>query len=167
MPLAWVAQLVEHFPEEEGVGGSSPPPSTIEKPLRGLFLCLGEWSAFALHVGLEPSERCRRRARRVPRHRVPLRILGAKYVGDRRISPPNRRRKHESVSAVSVCSLGAGSKLRTTFCELSSEQNKEEPTKKASLLYGTKCRKVAAILGRARRQHTWFRLAVLAALARG
>lgn len=28
MPLAWVAQLVEHFPEEEGVGGSSPPPST-------------------------------------------------------------------------------------------------------------------------------------------
>ena len=25
---AWVAQLVEHFPEEEGVGGSSPPLST-------------------------------------------------------------------------------------------------------------------------------------------
>lgn len=25
---AWVAQLVEHFPEEEGVAGSSPAPST-------------------------------------------------------------------------------------------------------------------------------------------
>lgn len=28
LDTAWVAQLVEHFPEEEGVGGSSPPPST-------------------------------------------------------------------------------------------------------------------------------------------
>ena len=28
---AWVAQLVEHFPEEEGVAGSIPAPSTKEK----------------------------------------------------------------------------------------------------------------------------------------
>lgn len=27
-PFAWVAQLVEHFPEEERVAGSSPAPST-------------------------------------------------------------------------------------------------------------------------------------------
>src|SRR5882724_4035530 len=26
---AWIAQLVEHFPEEEGVVGSSPTPSTL------------------------------------------------------------------------------------------------------------------------------------------
>ena len=40
---AGVAQLVEHFPEEEGVGGSSPPPSTnTESPERGLFcICAG------------------------------------------------------------------------------------------------------------------------------
>ncbi|MDB5245231.1 MAG: hypothetical protein JWN90_336 [Parcubacteria group bacterium] len=25
---AWIAQLVEHFPEEEGVAGSNPAPST-------------------------------------------------------------------------------------------------------------------------------------------
>ena len=30
--LAWVAQLVEHFPEEEGVAGSSPAPSTTSLP---------------------------------------------------------------------------------------------------------------------------------------
>ncbi len=36
---AWVAQLVEHFPEEEGVGGSSPPPSTVNRksPFGGFF----------------------------------------------------------------------------------------------------------------------------------
>jgi hypothetical protein len=36
---AWVAQLVEHFPEEEGVGGSSPPPST-EKTAKAVFCVL-------------------------------------------------------------------------------------------------------------------------------
>ena len=28
--FAWIAQLVEHFPEEEGVPGSSPGPSTTK-----------------------------------------------------------------------------------------------------------------------------------------
>jgi hypothetical protein len=37
---AWVAQLVEHFPEEEGVAGSIPAPGTKkEKPrVCGAFL---------------------------------------------------------------------------------------------------------------------------------
>lgn len=38
---AWVAQLVEHFPEEEGVGGSSPPPSTKKAPAWGLSSAWG------------------------------------------------------------------------------------------------------------------------------
>jgi len=81
--------------------------------------------------GLEPPERCRRRARRVPRHRVPLRILGAKYVGDRRISPPNRRRKHESVSAVSVCSLGAARSSGRRFVSfLANKTRRSRPRKR-------------------------------------
>lgn len=39
--VAEVAQLVEHFPEEEGVGGSSPPLSTeTRKNAPGRFFCL-------------------------------------------------------------------------------------------------------------------------------
>ena len=48
---AWVAQLVEHFPEEEGVGGSSPPPSTrYRKPRKGLFLYLDAWGVKRLRA---------------------------------------------------------------------------------------------------------------------
>lgn len=50
---AGVAQLVEHLPEEQRVGGSSPPPSTYTKthPFLGVFLYIApelegrtEWS---------------------------------------------------------------------------------------------------------------------------
>lgn len=40
-PIAWIAQLVEHFPEEEGVPGSSPGPSTTttkNRPSGRLFV---------------------------------------------------------------------------------------------------------------------------------
>lgn len=52
---AWVAQLVEHFPEEEGVGGSSPPPSTYEKtPSMEFFhMCLGSKAPARFTCGLE------------------------------------------------------------------------------------------------------------------
>jgi hypothetical protein len=57
--FAWVAQLVEHFPEEEGVGGSSPPPSTkYKKPRKGSFCiwCLGRKTLVCLSGGLEATE---------------------------------------------------------------------------------------------------------------
>lgn len=50
---AWIAQLVEHFPEEEGVPGSSPGPST--SMVRKLFLWIQarerHLSAFAMLAG--------------------------------------------------------------------------------------------------------------------
>ncbi len=54
---AEVAQLVEHFPEEEGVGGSSPPLSTYTKthPNKGCVLVY-------VRKGLESRRRSRGRA---------------------------------------------------------------------------------------------------------
>ncbi|MFM2339659.1 MAG: hypothetical protein RLZZ360_295 [Candidatus Parcubacteria bacterium] len=55
---AWVAQLVEHFPEEEGVGGSSPPPSTYEKTPSWEFfhMCLGGRHEYVVRGGLEAPD---------------------------------------------------------------------------------------------------------------
>ncbi len=55
---AWVAQLVEHFPEEEGVGGSSPPPSTYEKaPIWEFFhMCSGSNWLVSVACGLEAPD---------------------------------------------------------------------------------------------------------------
>lgn len=51
--FAWVAQLVEHFPEEEGVGGSSPPPSTrhTKDPARVFCYLLLDYVCLHLELG--------------------------------------------------------------------------------------------------------------------